>query len=108
MHSATATPAQAADKDDDRRRYEEQDTKDGERPRSGRKAAPEQEEGFFSESERLLFGGRLRYDMGWSQHDAAATELTLRCTLMRLPQMLARLKPLPSRRLRAALPRPSR
>ncbi|MDT0317965.1 ABC transporter ATP-binding protein [Streptomyces millisiae] len=46
-------------------------------------------EEFVTESERLLFGGRLRYDMGWSRHDDAVLELTLRRTLVRLPQMVA-------------------
>ncbi|WP_323380110.1 ABC transporter ATP-binding protein, partial [Streptomyces alkaliphilus] len=45
-------------------------------------------EEFVSESERLLFGGRLRYDMGWSRHDEAVMGLTLRRTLVQLPRML--------------------
>ncbi|MFI9723605.1 ABC transporter ATP-binding protein [Streptomyces sp. NPDC052396] len=42
-----------------------------------------------SESEQLLFGGPLRYDMGWSQHEEAYLELTLRAVLRRLPRLLA-------------------
>ncbi|MFF7407871.1 hypothetical protein [Streptomyces lydicus] len=38
-----------------------------------------------SESERLLFGGRLRDDHAWSRHDGAFTELGLRAMVVRLP-----------------------
>jgi ATP-binding cassette subfamily B protein len=48
------------------------------------KAAPEP-----SESEVLLFGGPLRYDMGWSQHQNAFLELNFRAMLRRLPSLLA-------------------
>lgn len=41
-----------------------------------------------SDSERLLFGGPLRYDMGWNQHGDAFLELDLRAMLTRLPGML--------------------
>ncbi|WP_245833965.1 ATP-binding cassette domain-containing protein, partial [Streptomyces aidingensis] len=58
------------------------------RPRRSRRRPPADPE-FVSESERLLFGGRLRYDMGWSRHLDAQAELTLRATLVRLPQMVA-------------------
>ncbi|MFK0279061.1 ABC transporter ATP-binding protein [Streptomyces sp. NPDC090499] len=47
-------------------------------------AAPE-----TSESEQLLFGGPLRYDMGWSQHGNAFLELDFRAMMTRLPGMLA-------------------
>lgn len=47
-------------------------------------AAPE-----VSESERLLFGGPLRYDMGWNQHGDAFLELDFRAMVIRLPGMLA-------------------
>ncbi|MEW2304143.1 ABC transporter ATP-binding protein [Streptomyces sp. NPDC006655] len=47
-------------------------------------AAPE-----VSESERLLFGGPLRYDMGWNQHGDAFLELDFRAMMTRLPGMLA-------------------
>ncbi|MEU2772159.1 ABC transporter ATP-binding protein [Streptomyces sp. NPDC007162] len=47
-------------------------------------AAPE-----VSESERLLFGGPLRYDMGWNQHRDAFLELDFRAMMTRLPGMLA-------------------
>lgn len=42
-----------------------------------------------SESEHLLFGGPLRYDMGWSQHADAFLELNLRAMVTRLPSLLA-------------------
>ncbi|GAA4817061.1 ABC transporter ATP-binding protein [Streptomyces ziwulingensis] len=41
-----------------------------------------------SESERLLFGGPLRYDMGWSQHSEAFLELNFRAMVRRLPSLL--------------------
>lgn len=41
-----------------------------------------------SESERLLFGGPLRYDMGWNQHRDAFLELNFRSMLRRLPGLL--------------------
>ncbi|MEV8592031.1 ABC transporter ATP-binding protein [Streptomyces sp. NPDC052012] len=43
----------------------------------------------MSESERLLFGGALRYDTGWSQHQGALLELDFRAMVGRLPGMLA-------------------
>lgn len=42
-----------------------------------------------SESEQLLFGGPLRYDMGWNQHRDAFLELNFRAMVARLPGMLA-------------------
>ncbi|MFF5545620.1 ABC transporter ATP-binding protein [Streptomyces olivaceoviridis] len=42
-----------------------------------------------SASERLLFGGPLRYDMGWNQHADAFLALTFRAMLARLPGMLS-------------------
>ncbi|WP_225096544.1 ABC transporter ATP-binding protein [Streptomyces sp. CoH27] len=42
-----------------------------------------------SESERLLFGGPLRYDMGWNEHADAFLELSFRAMVVRLPGMLA-------------------
>lgn len=42
-----------------------------------------------SDSERLLFGGALRYDMGWNQHADAFLELNFRAMLTRLPALLA-------------------
>ncbi|MFF9084845.1 ABC transporter ATP-binding protein [Streptomyces sp. NPDC014991] len=42
-----------------------------------------------SESERLLFGGPLRYDMGWNKHSEAFLELGFRAMMTRLPGMLA-------------------
>lgn len=41
-----------------------------------------------SESERLLFGGPLRYDMGWNQHRDAFLELNFRAMVTRLPSLL--------------------
>jgi ATP-binding cassette subfamily B protein len=41
-----------------------------------------------SESERLLFGGPLRYDMGWNQHADAFLELSFRAMITRLPALL--------------------
>ncbi|MGI5425100.1 ABC transporter ATP-binding protein [Streptomyces sp. CA-179760] len=49
-----------------------------------KRTAPE-----VSESERLLFGGPLRYDMGWSQHADAFLELNFRAMITRLPSLLA-------------------
>ncbi|CAL9425621.1 Vitamin B12 import ATP-binding protein BtuD [Streptomyces sp. enrichment culture] len=43
----------------------------------------------LSESERLLFGGPLRYDMGWNQHRGAFLELNFRAMITRLPALLA-------------------
>ncbi|MGI5453917.1 ABC transporter ATP-binding protein [Streptomyces sp. CA-249302] len=42
-----------------------------------------------SESEQLLFGGPLRYDMGWNQHNNAFLELSFRAMVTRLPALLA-------------------
>jgi ATP-binding cassette subfamily B protein len=42
-----------------------------------------------SDSELLLFGGPLRYDMGWSQHSDAFLELNVRAMVTRLPSLLA-------------------
>jgi ATP-binding cassette subfamily B protein len=42
-----------------------------------------------SESEQLLFGGPLRYDMGWNQHADAFLELSFRAMVTRLPSLLA-------------------
>jgi ATP-binding cassette subfamily B protein len=41
-----------------------------------------------SESERLLFGGPLRYDMGWNSHADAFLELSFRAMVTRLPSLL--------------------
>ncbi|MFE0476636.1 MULTISPECIES: ABC transporter ATP-binding protein [Streptomyces] len=49
-----------------------------------KRTAPE-----VSESERLLFGGPLRYDMGWNQHADAFLELNFRAMITRLPSLLA-------------------
>ncbi|MGW7002673.1 ABC transporter ATP-binding protein [Streptomyces sp. NPDC054933] len=59
------------------------------RRRGGHGAGQEaNEEASPSESERLLFGGSLRYDMGWSQHEQAFTELTAWSMVTRLPRLL--------------------
>ncbi|MFF8429321.1 ABC transporter ATP-binding protein [Streptomyces sp. NPDC016566] len=42
-----------------------------------------------SGSEQLLFGGPLRYDMGWNEHAEAFLELSFRAMVVRLPGMLA-------------------
>ncbi|MER5211582.1 ABC transporter ATP-binding protein [Streptomyces sp. NPDC002838] len=42
----------------------------------------------MSESERLLFGGPLRYDMGWNSHADAFLELNFRAMVTRLPALL--------------------
>ncbi|MFJ9866517.1 ABC transporter ATP-binding protein [Streptomyces sp. NPDC101165] len=42
-----------------------------------------------SGSEQLLFGGPLRYDMGWNEHADAFLELSFRAMVVRLPGMLA-------------------
>ncbi|AOR34944.1 ABC transporter [Streptomyces fodineus] len=42
-----------------------------------------------SGSERLLFGGPLRYDKGWSEHEDAILKLSFRAMVVRLPGMLA-------------------
>ncbi|MFJ9542624.1 ABC transporter ATP-binding protein [Streptomyces sp. NPDC101225] len=41
-----------------------------------------------SESERLLFGGPLRYDMGWNQHHGSFLELDLRAMVARMPRLI--------------------
>ncbi|MFE2218539.1 ABC transporter ATP-binding protein [Streptomyces canus] len=42
-----------------------------------------------SESERLLFGGPLRYDTGWNSHPDAFLELGFRAMVTRLPSLLS-------------------
>ncbi|GLP68450.1 multidrug ABC transporter permease [Streptomyces sp. TUS-ST3] len=42
-----------------------------------------------SESEQLLFGGPLRYDMGWNSHADAFLELGFRAMVVRLPALLS-------------------
>ncbi|MEU3188345.1 ABC transporter ATP-binding protein [Streptomyces sp. NPDC006923] len=41
-----------------------------------------------SESEEMLFGGPLRYDLGWNTHEDAFLDLTLRSMLVRLPRLI--------------------
>ncbi|MEU3499393.1 ABC transporter ATP-binding protein [Streptomyces hundungensis] len=43
----------------------------------------------LSSSEEALFGGSLRYDLGWNKHDEAFLELDLRAMLVRLPRLIA-------------------
>ncbi|MFD3837152.1 ABC transporter ATP-binding protein [Streptomyces sp. NPDC058642] len=43
----------------------------------------------LSESERLLFGGPLRYDTGWNSHSDARLQLSLRAMVRQLPALLA-------------------
>ncbi|MFD6912875.1 ABC transporter ATP-binding protein [Streptomyces virginiae] len=49
---------------------------------------PEAPEPAVSESERRLFGGPLRYDAGWSNHEYAALEGRLLTTLRSMPRMV--------------------
>ncbi|MFF3337821.1 ABC transporter ATP-binding protein [Streptomyces flavidovirens] len=42
-----------------------------------------------SESEQLLFGGPLRYDLGWNKHEDAFLQLNLRSIFTRLPHLIA-------------------
>lgn len=41
-----------------------------------------------SDAERELFGGPLRYDMGWSQHEDAALDLTMMSALRSMPALV--------------------
>lgn len=41
-----------------------------------------------SDAEQELFGGPLRYDMGWSQHEHAALDLTLLSALRSMPKLV--------------------
>ncbi|MEF9907957.1 ABC transporter ATP-binding protein [Streptomyces sp. P9-A2] len=41
-----------------------------------------------SDAERELFGGPLRYDMGWSEHDHAPLDLTLLSALRSMPRLV--------------------
>ncbi|WP_394435002.1 ABC transporter ATP-binding protein [Streptomyces sp. SGAir0957] len=61
------------------------DTEPGSKPGTG----PGPDAPATSESEELLFGGPLRYDIGWSAHDDAFLELSFRAMLTRLPALLA-------------------
>ncbi|MFF5493103.1 ABC transporter ATP-binding protein [Streptomyces aquilus] len=47
------------------------------------------EEPEVSESERLLFGGPLRYDMGWNSHSDARLRLNFRELVRQLPALLS-------------------
>ncbi len=58
-----------------------------ERPKERKGRSPDERD--VSESERLLFGGPLRYDMGWNQHRDAFLELDFRAMVARLPSLLA-------------------
>ncbi|MFG2877082.1 ABC transporter ATP-binding protein [Streptomyces sp. NPDC048337] len=49
---------------------------------------PESVQPAVSESERRLFGGPLRYDAGWSNHDYARLESRLLATLRSMPRMV--------------------
>ncbi|MFD6751712.1 hypothetical protein, partial [Streptomyces anthocyanicus] len=59
------------------------------RRRSARKRKRGDEETPSSASERLLFGGPLRYDLGRTQHEHGFLELNLRAMVARLPSLLA-------------------
>ncbi|MGW2282994.1 ABC transporter ATP-binding protein [Streptomyces sp. NPDC001770] len=54
-------------------------------PARDRKTAPPED---TSASEELLFGGPLRYDMGFSRHDDAVLQLDLRSMVRRMPYLL--------------------
>ncbi|MEW1724552.1 ABC transporter ATP-binding protein [Streptomyces sp. NPDC093109] len=41
-----------------------------------------------SDSEQLMFGGPLRYDMGWNKHEDAFLQLGLRAMITRLPALV--------------------
>lgn len=41
-----------------------------------------------SDAERELFGGPLRYDMGWSQHEHAGLDLTMGSALRQMPTLV--------------------
>ncbi|MBC2864915.1 ABC transporter ATP-binding protein [Streptomyces mexicanus] len=41
-----------------------------------------------SDAERELFGGPLRYDVGWSEHEGAHLELTMRSALRSMPGLV--------------------
>jgi ATP-binding cassette subfamily B protein len=56
-------------------------TKQSSRPDDASSAEP-------SESEHLLFGGPLRYDLGWNKHQDAFLHLGLRSMVTRLPHLL--------------------
>ncbi|MET7699100.1 ABC transporter ATP-binding protein [Streptomyces sp. NPDC005485] len=56
--------------------------KRGQKKRDGSQPGP-------SDSELLLFGGPLRYDMGWNRHSDAFLELSFRAMVTRLPSLLA-------------------
>ncbi|MGX1887680.1 ABC transporter ATP-binding protein [Streptomyces sp. NPDC055287] len=43
----------------------------------------------ISDAERELFGGPLRYDMGWSQHEHAGLDLTMRSALRQMPGLIS-------------------
>jgi ATP-binding cassette, subfamily B, bacterial len=80
-----------------RRTRQDRPTGKGRQEEKGRPAAKKQRAGErearpddrdVSESERLLFGGPLRYDMGWNQHRDAFLELSFRAMVTRLPSLL--------------------
>ncbi|GLF96045.1 ATP-binding cassette domain-containing protein [Streptomyces yaizuensis] len=59
------------------------------RRKGGRGPGPAPDTGEVSESERLLFGGPLRYDAGWDQHTGSFLELNLRTMIARMPRLIA-------------------
>ncbi|GGJ90245.1 multidrug ABC transporter permease [Streptomyces camponoticapitis] len=50
---------------------------------------PKPAESVVSDSERELFGGPLRYDRGWSDHEWAPLELSLLSAVRAMPRMVA-------------------
>ncbi|MCL7379366.1 ABC transporter ATP-binding protein [Streptomyces sp. 35G-GA-8] len=58
------------------------------KPRTTSEVTSETERVESSESEETLFGGPLRYDMGWNKHDDAFLQLNLRSMVTRLPRLV--------------------
>ncbi|GGO90123.1 ABC transporter ATP-binding protein [Wenjunlia tyrosinilytica] len=50
---------------------------------------PKPVEPAVSDSERELFGGPLRYDMGWNDHEYASLDLTMASAIRSLPQLVS-------------------
>ncbi|MFH9125589.1 hypothetical protein [Streptomyces globisporus] len=57
--------------------------------RSPEDAAEALDEAHLSASEKLLFGGELAYDAGWTQHNYAWLKLSLKAMALSLPNQIA-------------------
>ncbi|MEV7425617.1 ABC transporter ATP-binding protein [Streptomyces sp. NPDC091212] len=57
------------------------------KPRTAKTTPPDPDPA-VSDSEQLMFGGPLRYDMGWNKHDDAFLQLGLRSMVTRLPALV--------------------